>query len=281
VDEGLVEAKAPVTPVRVLNVNTQKYFTVYVPTKNGRSLSQGDYRIYGAPGSGAEYRIDYLNPAGAFGGKLLPTGRVVDTMKIEGVPSFNVSILDVANPMVFLPSDALNITDLSMEDPRTTDAERLALLERIRSHACYKAGFVDDPEKATEQLPAVPRVALVQPACKARMLDGKMLDAGDMDLYSHLLSMGRVHQSYAGTSAVCLAVAACIPGTVVHQAMTGRETAEDVKVKSAAIRFGHPSGLMEVEVEADDQGNLKRVSMGRTARRLMDGRVYVPARLLK
>ncbi|MBW2152979.1 MAG: 2-methylaconitate cis-trans isomerase PrpF, partial [Deltaproteobacteria bacterium] len=47
------------------------------------------------------------------------------------------------------------------------------------------------------------------------------------------------------------------------------------------IRFGHPSGLMEVEVEGGEDGELKRVSMARTARRLMDGRVYVPASLLK
>ena len=140
--------------------------------------------------------------------------------------------------------------------------------------------FIEDPKEATQKLPALPRLALVQPASTARMLDGRMVSSGDMDVYSHMLSMQRIHQSYAGTGAICLAVAACIPGTVVNRAINGNETAGDIHVHSGATRIGHPSGVIEVAVEAGPDGHLSRVSMGRTARRLMDGRVYVPAHLL-
>mgnify|MGYP002681938482 FL=1 len=46
------------------------------------------------------------------------------------------------------------------------------------------------------------------------------------------------------------------------------------------VRIGHPGGVIEVEAicEPDVEGNpeMKRVSYGRTARRIMDGYCYVP-----
>jgi len=275
-----MDARAPETPVRVFNVNTRKHFIVHVPVQKGQSLSQGDYRIFGVPGTGARYQLDYLNPAGAYSGKLFPTGRPVDMMKIDGHPPFPATIIDVANPMVFIRAEDLGIKSLALEDPRHASADRLALLEKIRSYACHMAGFVDDPKKATEQLPAVPRLALVHPPCDAKMLDGQPLKREDMDLYSHMLSMQKIHQSYAGTGAVCLSVAACIPGTVVSKVLNENQVEDGLKIQPSTIRFGHPSGLFEAEVKADDNGELQRVSMGRTARRLMDGKVYVPAQLV-
>ncbi|MBW1962135.1 MAG: 3-methylitaconate isomerase [Deltaproteobacteria bacterium] len=281
VDEGLVDAVEPVTAVKVFNVNTSKRFIVHVPVCEGHSISQGDYSIYGVSGTGAKYRVDFLNPAGAYSGKLFPTGRAVDTIEIKDYGSLEVTILDVANPMVFIRAKDLGIENLAGEDPRKADAKRLALLEKLRCLACHRAGFIDDPQKASEKLPAVPRLALIQPPCDAQTLDGRKLKKEDMDLYSHMLSMKKIHQSYAATGAVCLAVAACVPGTVVGSVLTGSRDEKDSKIKSSTIRFGHPSGLMEVEVEGGEDGELKRVSMARTARRLMDGRVYVPASLFK
>jgi 2-methylaconitate cis-trans-isomerase PrpF len=293
VDEGLVKAVEPITPVRVFNFNTRKHFVVNVPVRDGRSVSQGDYRIDGVAGSGAYIRVDYLKPGGAYSGKLFPTGRLVDLVELEGIPPLEVTILDVANPMVFIRAEDLGIRSLGMEDPRSADPARLLLLERIRSKACYLAGFIDTPQRATQQMPAVPRPALVQGPTEARTLQGRILHPSEMDLYSHMSSMQRMHQSYAGTGAVCLAVAACIPGTVVHSVLknsgsTSRlsgfsavepDIQSKLKIISSSIRFGHPSGIFQVEVE--EEGDLKQVSMGRTARRLMDGRVFVPASVLK
>ena len=281
IDEGIVKATEPVTSVRIFNVNTRKHFLVHVPVQNGRSLSQGNYSIYGVAGAGVKYRCDYLNPAGAYSGEMLPTGNVVDRIELEGLPPFDITILDVANPMAFVRAEDLGIQNLAEEDPRTVSFERLALLERIRSHACYIAGFIDDPELAAKKMPALPRLALVQPPSEARTFGSQTLGRGQMDLYSHMVSMQRMHQSYAGTGAVCLAVAACVAGSVVNSVYESGEKSGNAGIQSATVRFGHPSGLLEVDVETDENGTLKRVSMGRTARRLMDGHVYVPARLLK
>ena len=44
------------------------------------------------------------------------------------------------------------------------------------------------------------------------------------------------------------------------------------------VRIGHPAGVVEIEVVTEKQGDevvLKRAALGRTARRIMSGHVYV------
>ena len=86
-----------------------------------------------------------------------------------------------------------------------------------------------------------------------------------------MISMGKTHRTFAGTSSMCLAVAAAIPGTVVHEvarrAVPGR------------VRIGHPAGIMEVGAKVRPEGNdwrVESVTTQRTARRIMDGFIYVP-----
>ena len=67
VEEGLVDVVEPVTTVRMLNVNTDKYINVTVPIDpETHSFAQdGDCEIAGVDGTAAELRVDFLNPAGA------------------------------------------------------------------------------------------------------------------------------------------------------------------------------------------------------------------------
>ena len=74
--------------------------------------------------------------------------------------------------------------------------------------------------------------------------------------------------------AVAIATAAAIPGTVVYRVMR-RET------DPARVRFGHPSGTLAVGAEAGRCGDrwvVTKAVMSRSARRLMEGWVRVPAR---
>ena len=85
-----------------------------------------------------------------------------------------------------------------------------------------------------------------------------------------------MHKTYAGTGAVCTAVAAMIEGTLVNRVCSAR--AREARV----VRIGHPSGIMpaEVDVENTPQGpKVKLVAFGRTSRRILEGFVYVPERL--
>jgi len=97
------------------------------------------------------------------------------------------------------------------------------------------------------------------------------VEANNIDLNARILSMGRLHHAMTGTGAVALAAAAAIPGTVVR-----RCAAPDA---AGRLRFGHPSGTMTVgalAVEESGRWRVTQVSMSRSARRLMEGVVFVP-----
>ena len=85
------------------------------------------------------------------------------------------------------------------------------------------------------------------------------------------MSMGKLHHAMTGTGAIAIAVAGAIPGTVVSAALGGKSQAK--------VKFGHPSGILAVGAEANqDSGDwvITKALMSRTARRLMTGEVWVP-----
>jgi 2-methylaconitate cis-trans-isomerase PrpF len=82
-----------------------------------------------------------------------------------------------------------------------------------------------------------------------------------------------MHKAYAVTGGICLSAAAAIEGTVVHEVA-------DPRVKSGVVRIGHPSGVSSflVSVSKNASGEFELVKSGTagTARRIMEGYVYVP-----
>ncbi|MGH7319626.1 MAG: PrpF domain-containing protein, partial [Candidatus Rokuibacteriota bacterium] len=76
------------------------------------------------------------------------------------------------------------------------------------------------------------------------------------------------------TGAMCLAVAARIPGTVAHEAAAALADA------AGDVRIGHPSGVLPVAATVargpDGAPTARTVTVYRTARRLMEGFVLVP-----
>jgi 2-methylaconitate cis-trans-isomerase PrpF len=130
--------------------------------------------------------------------------------------------------------------------------------------------------QATTLSPAVPKIAVVAPPAPFRALDGTPVPAAAVDLVARVVSLGRIHRAFALTAAMCLAVAARIDGTVVHEASTDAGPGEP----EGDVRLGHPSGVLAVAARvAQDPGMppvARTVTVYRTARRLMDGFVLVP-----
>ena len=87
-----------------------------------------------------------------------------------------------------------------------------------------------------------------------------------------MISVGQPHRAIPVTGALCTAVAGRIEGTLVNQLTNKRSLAQ-------SIRIAHPSGISEVDamvVQQKDGWHSRSASINRTARRLMDGYVYVP-----
>ena len=82
-----------------------------------------------------------------------------------------------------------------------------------------------------------------------------------------MISSGLPHKATPLTGAMCLAVAAHLPGTAVARTI-GRAPGE-------AMRIAHAAGVLPVDADVVD-GVARRCSVYRTARRLMEGRVLVP-----
>jgi hypothetical protein len=90
------------------------------------------------------------------------------------------------------------------------------------------------------------------------------------------MAMGKMHSTFPITGSIPSAVAALIPGSTVD-AIIGRR-----RKSKGRITIGHPAGTLDIAAEMgekDKQLYVISCTVGRTARRIMDGRVYVPERV--
>src|SRR5258708_7267189 len=275
VDEGLVQAQEDVTQVRILNTNTQKLIIAEVPTHHGHALYEGTYEMAGVPGQGARQRLWFSDPAGSRTGRLLPTSHTLDLLEVQG-RSLAVSLVDAANPVVFVKAQDLKLRGTETAAEIDSRPDLLALFEEIRGKAAALLGLVDEWQDAATLTPGVPKVALVAAAQFYTDLYGRTVMEHQIDVVARILSMGRTHPAYALTGAIATGAAAALPGTVVQQ------LAGSVQAKHMAVRIGHPSGIIEVEIETEQKGedipHVLRASASRTARRLAEGMLYLPGR---
>jgi hypothetical protein len=258
-----------VTAVRIWQQNTKKVIVAEVPVKNGRHQVEGDYSIDGVPGTGAKVALRFLEPGGSVTGQLLPTGNVRDTVETPEYGRFTVSIVDAANPVVFLKARDLALKGTEI-DEIDSNLEILGKLQTIRSHAAVMMGLAKTPEEAS---PAVPKIAFVSEAKEYKAASGRPVTRGDIDLVARIMSMGKLHRAFALTGAICTAGAAKIEGTLVNQVMNkaGLEREE--------VRIGHPGGIIPIKPVIEEKEGAfcyAEAIAGRTARRLMEGFVLVP-----
>ncbi len=271
VEAGLVQVVEPITTVHLLNRNTDKYIDVTVPCENGTFAQDGDCHIAGVDGTAAELKVKFLNPAGAKTGKLLPTGNVLDVLDIPGFGKIEATIIDVSNPMVLVRAEDVNATGMELPEEVNSNAELCEVLEKVRGTAACMMGFAKDLKDATENSPAVPKVGFITSPKSYTEIGGTQVNAEDMDICARVISVFKCHKACPLTSASSIAVAAALDGTMVKKIMGDGVDTENV-------RIGHPSGIMtmcpEVVVK-DGEAEVPAVAVQRTARRIMDGNVYV------
>ena len=272
VDEGLVPARDGEVLVRIHQTNTKKLIHSRFQVKNGKAVTTGDYVIAGVPGGGGRIRLDFLSPDGAVTGKLLPTGNAVDIIDLGADGVFEATLIDATSPIVYVQAEALGISGADSPDDIEAMPGIMERLEKIRRAGGVLMGIAATPEKVGLQ---TPRIAMVARARDFKSLDGEMLKAGDFDIATRMISMGRVHRAIPGTGGLNLGVATQVPGTVPHQLSRPANAAGEVRV-------ANPSGLVSVgAVVRNDNGRWTADSavLFRTARRLMQGEVAVPANL--
>ena len=269
VDEGLVAVTEPVTVVRIFNTNTNKMIEAEVPVRDGKAVVEGDFVVPGVPGSGAKIVLNFVNSAGSKTGKLLPTGNVQDRMQLSGGREVRVSLVDAGNPFVFVQAAELGLTGSELPAAVNGDSRTLAVMEEIRVQAGVMMGLAASA--------AVPKVAFVAAPQDYSTITGKAVGAEECDLLARSKSFAGLHKAYAVTGGLCVGAAALIEGSVVHEVAGSRIR------ESGVARVGHPSGvtpyLVTVVKQASGEFELTKSAMAGTARRIMDGFVYVPSRV--
>lgn len=278
VDEGFVKPVEPYTYVRIYNTNTDKMIYATVPVKDGRALSEGDYQIDGVPGTGARILLEFEDPSGSVCKKLLPTGNAKDIIDLGPKGKFTVSVVDAANPVVFLKAEELGLQGTELPTEVEGMPEVLQAIEEIRSVVAEMVGIVDDAKLATKKSPAIPKIGFVSKKRDYKNPDGKMISAEDIDFVARLASMQKMHRAYMVTGGVCTGAAAKIEGSIVWELL------DDEAKKADTLRIGHPYGVMDVKVtlnEGNSENLIKLVGVGRSARRILDGYVYVPKEILE
>ncbi len=273
VDEGLVKIEEPITTVRIFNTNTQKMLIEKVEVVGGKAKVTGDYEIAGVPGKGSEVVIDFSDAQGAATGKLLPTGNVIDSIDVTGLGTIEASLVDAANPVVFVRAKDLKMSGIETPAQIDENKELLKTLEEIRAKGAVKMGLCTNWEDAVKNIPAFPMLAVISEAQDyTSFTNSAKIQEKDLDFVSRLMFMQVVHKTYAGTATVCTGAAARIEGSIVNEAMLAKN-----KGKNVELNIGHPAGIISLNVTAennDGSWNLTRAEINRTARRIMDGNVY-------
>jgi probable AcnD-accessory protein PrpF len=268
---GLVPAPRNGTArVRIWQANVGRRIVAHVPMQGGEIVEDGDFEFDGLPFPSAEIRLDFLDPGGD--GTMFPTGAVLDRLDVPGIGAVEATLINAGNPTIFVDAAALGLRGTELQQDVNGDAELLARAEALRAHGAVAMGLGATEEEVSRRRPHTPKVVVVARPSGYTISDGRPVGESDIDLLARIFSMGQLHHAMTGTGAVAIAAAAAVPGTLVHRLHASGA--------GGVVRFGHPSGVFQVGAEArgsNGEWTVTRVSMSRSARRLMEGWVRVPA----
>ncbi|MBI3284010.1 MAG: 2-methylaconitate cis-trans isomerase PrpF [Burkholderiales bacterium] len=281
ISAGLVDAsRIPhngVAVVRIWQANISKTIIAHVPITNGEVQETGDFELDGVTFPAAEVQLEFMDPAAdeeGAGGSMFPTGNLVDQLEVPGVGTLQATMINAGIPTIFVNAQDLGYSGTELQDAINGDAAALAKFETIRAYGAVRMGLIANIDEAAQRQ-HTPKVAFVAPPAAYVSSSGKPVKGSEIDLLVRALSMGKLHHAMMGTAAVAIGTAAAIPGTLVNLAAGGGER----EAVHGSVRFGHPSGTLRVGAQAEQVGGewcVRKASMSRSARVLMEGWVRVP-----
>lgn len=266
IEQGLIKAKGERAEIRILNLNTNIMIVSRFPLVDGQPAVSGDFLLPGLANPGAPVELDYLEPGGSRTAGLLPSGNAVDRLALGDGESISASLVDAAVPMIFVDAAELGLSATEAPDDLEKMPGVMEKLDAIRRAGGVAMGMADS---AAEVSLAAPKVAMLAPPSAQTILDGRIIEAGEMDVTARAVSMERIHRALPLTTTMCLAAAASIEGSIPNQLCAAR----------GEINVGNPSGVIQVGAsvrQRDGEWHADWVRSYRTARTLMSGMVHVP-----
>lgn len=255
--------------VRIWQANIGKTINARIQMRGGQVQETGDFKLDGVAFPAAEVRLEFVDPADGEGA-LFPTGNPVDDLDVPGLGTLRVTMITAGIPTIFVDADAVGYRGTELQDDINSDLQALSMFEAIRSHGAMRMGLIKNLSDA-ENRQHTPKIAFVARPASYTASSGEQIAVDQIDLLVRGLSMGKLHHAMPGTVAVAIGAASAVPGTVVNLAAGGGN--------QGSVRFGHPSGTLQVGAEASQKAGewvIEKAMMSRSARVLMEGWVRVP-----
>jgi 4-oxalomesaconate tautomerase len=245
IERALVAAEQEETRVSIFMENTGQIAVATVRTPGGQVSYEGEARIDGVPGTSAPIPLEFRDTAGSSCGALLPTGNAADV--IDGVAC---TLIDNGMPCVVLKAADVGVS--GYEDRATLDHanELKSRLEAIRLKAGPMMKLGDVRSKS------VPKMMLVAPPRAG----------GAVTVRSFIPH--RAHASVGVLGAVSVATACLLEGS------PAAEVSSVPQGRRKSLSVEHPTGEMTCVLETGENGQVSSAAMLRTARKLMDGRIF-------
>jgi 4-oxalomesaconate tautomerase len=255
-ERGLLPIGDGTTTARILTLNTGMRCDVTVQTPGRQLRYGGDARIDGVPGRAAPISINFLDTAGSVCPSLLPSGRALDRIDVDGL-GIAATLIDNGMPMVLVRASDFGISGYETVADLNANEALKARLEALRLTAGPLMGLGDVAAKN------YPKMCLV-----AAPRDGGAVTT--RCFIPHVC-----HDSIGVLAAVTVATACVLPGAIAE----GLAVVPSDACKTLSIE--HPTGEFSVELELDPNhpGQVARAALLRTARPIMRGEVLVPALL--
>ncbi|MFL2933351.1 MAG: 2-methylaconitate cis-trans isomerase PrpF family protein [Thalassobaculaceae bacterium] len=267
IDTGLIKADETSKIILIHNTNSKKIIRATIPTKDGFAQVNGNFKIPGVSGTGAQIRLDFLEPGGTKTGSLLPTGNPTDTISIKSAGDFEVSLIDSSVPCAFVAAERFGLTGAETIEELERNLELMDLVELIRLESGVKMGLA----KSITEVPATaPKLGIVSKSSSYRTLAGEVINPSSADVTARIWSMGQVHRVLPLTGAMCLAIACRVPGTICNDIVADGE---------GDVRISNPSGILPLDAKVVIKNATPfalQVTAYRTARTLMEGNVLIP-----
>jgi 4-oxalomesaconate tautomerase len=248
IERGLVPAEDGETQVAIFMENTGQVAIATVQTPGGAVSYSGDARIDGVPGTHAPVPLEFRGTAGSSCGALLPTGNAFDV--IDGV---RCTLIDNGMPCIVMKAEELGASGYETREELEGDgfADIRTRIEKIRLTAGPLMNLGDVAKKS------VPKMVLVAPPRKGGAVTAR-------SFIPH-----RAHASIGVLAGVSVATACMI------EESPAAEVAQIPDGKRKTLSVEHPTGEMSCVLEVDDNGAVATAALLRTARKLMDGTVFV------
>ena len=198
-DEKLVPEKAGFisdegeATLRMFNTNTKKciHSTFTINRRTGLYEPCGDYSIDGVAGKCSPITLSFLEPAGAKTGNALPTHNTVDVIKMLDGSTIRASLVDIANPGVFVMASDVGVVGDVPPETMAVDTNLMTRLEHIRQEGARLMGL--DPN-----IQSIPKIVLI-----SKPTDSVPTDEG-VNIVCRALSMQQAHKAVPLTLALNL-----------------------------------------------------------------------------